>query len=349
MMDNANPKNVRYQRGPIAPDGYYNDSFDCSLLTRFPLTARRLAVDLLSSTASLAQVLLLSCQPFCKERMTTTNSTDIERIRGYYSRFREWERLDSPSGVLEFRRACGLFEKYLPSRARILDLGGGPGRYAIHFAQRGHRVVLADLSSTLLDVARLKISEAGVSDRIEGIDEVEAQDLSRYPDRRFDAVVAFGPYYHLASPEERETATREIRRVLAPGGLAFTAFIPRLNGLVSLLERAANFPAQVPVGTLKRAAATGVFRNGAVVGFQEGYYATPLEIRTLFEKGGFELLDLVSLRSLGNAVEQALLRIDMLLQKEVEEMLDTVARLPEVVATAGHAVLVARRRVERPT
>jgi 2-phosphosulfolactate phosphatase len=125
--------------------------------------------------------------------------TDLDRVRAYYSRFGEWERLDSPAGALEFRRACALLDAHLPTGARILDLGGGPGRYSIHFARRGHRVVLADLSATLLEAARRSFVEAGVTDNIDSIDEADAQNLARYSDERFDAVAAFGPFHHLLS------------------------------------------------------------------------------------------------------------------------------------------------------
>src|ERR1700733_13265223 len=99
-------------------------------------------------------------------------NTDADRVREYYSRFDEWARLDSASGALEFQRACKLLDKHLPSCARILDLGGGPGRYSMQLARRGHRVVLADLSATMLETARRKLAEAGVIDHIESIDEV---------------------------------------------------------------------------------------------------------------------------------------------------------------------------------
>jgi SAM-dependent methyltransferase len=281
--------------------------------------------------------------PVTLGRLGSGMKTDLERVRAYYSRFGEWERLDSPSGNVEFRRACALLDAHLPTGARILDLGGGPGRYSIEIARRGHRVVLADLSPALLETARVKFVEAKVTDSIESIDEVDAQDLARYPDGRFDAVVAFGPFYHFISTEERRSAAREIWRVLGPAGLAFVSFIPRLSGIAGLVERAANNPQQVPLGTLTRAASTGVFRNGAADGFQEGYYAASLELRGLFEEVGFTVLELVSLRSAANLLEAALLRIQGPLRSEVEHVLDEVARDPAVVETGGHAVLVARK------
>jgi ubiquinone/menaquinone biosynthesis C-methylase UbiE len=270
-------------------------------------------------------------------------STDLDRIRAYYSRFSEWERLTSASGALEFRRACALLQAHLQTAGRVLDLGGGPGRYAIELARRGHRVVLADASPILLEEARRRLADAGVMNAVDSIDEVDARDLGRYEDHAFDAVVAFGPLYHLVSAGERATAVREIERVLRPQGLAFAAFIPRLSGLAGLLERAANTPEQVPPAALTRALDTGVFRNGSESGFQEGYYAEPLEVGALFESAGFEVVEFVSLRSVANLLEDKLALVREPVRAEMECVLDRVSRDPAVVATAGHAVLVARR------
>jgi ubiquinone/menaquinone biosynthesis C-methylase UbiE len=235
-----------------------------------------------------------------------------------------------------------LHERLAP-RSRVLDLGGGPGRYALELASRGHQVVLADLSPALLATARQQADSRGLAPAIEAYDEVNATDLGRYADQRFDAVVAFGPFYHLLAAAERRAAAYEMRRVLVPGGLAFVAFIPRLSGLIGLIRRAAATPEQVPPGTLTAAAATGTFRNGSSSGFQEGHHPTAEEIRALFEEAGFDVLDALSLRSLGSGLERELSVLDPRLAVEVDALLDRWARDPAVLATGAHAVLILRR------
>jgi ubiquinone/menaquinone biosynthesis C-methylase UbiE len=252
--------------------------------------------------------------------------------------------LDTPAGALEFRRACALVRTNLPEKARVLDLGGGPGRYTIELAKLGHRVTLADLSPELLEKARPKIIEAGVGDEIESIDEVDARNLELYGDATFDAVVAFGPFYHLLAQRERELAAREVFRVLRSGGIGFISFVPRPSALGGLIERASRTPAQVPVGVLRRAASTGIFQSGAENGFQEGYYPTVKEIHQLFEAARFDVLEIVSLRGLADLREAALASLSDALRSEAEEILDQFARDPAVVAMGGHAVLVVRKR-----
>jgi S-adenosylmethionine-dependent methyltransferase len=271
-------------------------------------------------------------------------ATDQDRLRSYYSRFGEWERLDAPEGALEFRRACSMLDAHLHPRSRVLDLGGGPGRYAIKLATDGHHVVLADMSVTLLEAARQRVAQLGpLAGVVESIDEVNATDLRRYPVHAFDAVIAFGPFYHLLSGEERASAAREMWRVLRPQGLAFVAFIPRLSGIAGLLERAAMFPEQVPAGTLTTAATTGVFRNGSASGFQEGYYPTLAEVQSLFEAAGFGIVDAVSLRSIASRLEAKVARLPAPVVAEVERLMEDLARDPAVIANGGHAVLVVRK------
>lgn len=270
-------------------------------------------------------------------------STDQERIRLYYSGFDEWGRLDSAEGQLEYERSLALLDRHLTSPSRMLDLGGGPGRYSAALASRGHRVVLADLSPSVLETARQKLRQLGLDGNLESIDEVNALNLNRYSDSSFDAVVAFGPFYHLVAESERRQAAREILRVVRPGGLVFAAFIPRISGLIGLFERAAARPGQVTAKTLRAAAKTGVFHNSSPQGFQEGYYAQPRGIDRLLTTAGFEVVDCVSLRGIADGLTKALQDMDDDVRREALMLVDEWSREPAVIATGGHAVVIARR------
>ena len=155
------------------------------------------------------------------------------RIKRFYSisAEREWNRLIHPTdGHLEFTVHKAWIGRYLPSApARVLDIGGGPGRYSIWLAEQGHRATLADLSPDLLEVARQKAAEANV--KLEAIAEANAIDLSQFADGSFDAVLCLGPFYHLMFEDERAAASRELHRVLKPGGIVFAAFLNRLQAL----------------------------------------------------------------------------------------------------------------------
>jgi SAM-dependent methyltransferase len=271
------------------------------------------------------------------------------RVVAYYDGFDEWGRLDAPAGRLELERALACLERHLPPASRVLDLGGGPGRYSIELARRGHSVLLSDVSERQLERARAEIRRAGVA--VEGVVCMSATDLSPIDDGAFDAVLAAGPFYHLTEGTERARAAAEVARVLRDGGLAFVSFLPRLGALAGLLLRAAADPEQVDAATLERAARDGVFENPTPRGFQQGWFAEPEELVSLFRSADLEELDLVSLRGLAADREAALFdlrRSAPATAQAFERLHEATARDPAVVRLGGHALLVSRRAATRP-
>jgi 2-polyprenyl-3-methyl-5-hydroxy-6-metoxy-1,4-benzoquinol methylase len=61
---------------------------------------------------------------------------------------REWQRLTKdPYHSLEFTVIMHYLWKHLPPSGKILDAGGGPGRYSLELCRAGYEVVLLDISS----------------------------------------------------------------------------------------------------------------------------------------------------------------------------------------------------------
>jgi SAM-dependent methyltransferase len=148
----------------------------------------------------------------------------------YYARGREAGRLGEGHGVLEFARTCDILERWLPGPpADVLDVGGGPGAYAVWLAARGYRVVLIDpvplhvaqAQAAAARAGRALLARAGDARRLEE------------PDGAWDAVLLLGPLYHLTERAERLRALREARRVLRPGGRLFAVGISRFASLLS--------------------------------------------------------------------------------------------------------------------
>jgi ubiquinone/menaquinone biosynthesis C-methylase UbiE len=109
-----------------------------------------------------------------------------------------------------------LLERLLPRLpARVLDVGGGPGTYAAPLARRGYRVHLVDPVRLHVDQAR----QAAGSDPAAGFTVAlgDTRQLSE-PDESQDAVMLFGPLYHLTEAAHRAQALSQPRRVLRPGG-----------------------------------------------------------------------------------------------------------------------------------
>lgn len=141
-----------------------------------------------------------------------------EPMREYYNRYgeREWQRLErNVHGIVEYEVTLHILKKHLPENAHILDAGGGPGRYAIALARMGHRVSLIDLSDEQLRIARERIDEADVQDRITEIRRLDICDLSELSDASFDAVLCLGGALSYVR-DGRFRALRELIRVAKP-------------------------------------------------------------------------------------------------------------------------------------
>ena len=205
--------------------------------------------------------------------------TNVER---YYDAdaHKEWARLDRDR--IEFAVTLRALGEYLPpAPARVLDIGGGPGRYAIELTRRGYDVMLADISEVELSLASEKAAEAGVN--ISAIVKADARDLSGFEDASFDAVLLMGPLYHLLEEADRRQAVEEAVRVLRAGGIVMATNITRYAAIrfwakrdpMRVVDQRAVYEQQV---------ATGKTPNAD--GFTDLYLMRPEELPALFTGTG---------------------------------------------------------------
>ncbi|WP_350343174.1 methyltransferase domain-containing protein [Proteinivorax tanatarense] len=150
----------------------------------------------------------------------------------------EWERLNKHK--IEFEITKRYLDRYIQKGAKILDVGGGPGRYSIYLAQQGHDVTLLDLSSNNISLAKQKAEERGVSlsNYIHG----NVLDLSKLQDQSYDVVLCMGPMYHLTEEGDRKRAIRECLKKLKKDGSIFVAFISAYAPIIDLLK---NYPEEL--------------------------------------------------------------------------------------------------------
>ena len=148
-----------------------------------------------------------------------------------YNAGAEMNRFRSDLGLIEFARTCELLlEKLPPAPAVIYDFGGGYGEYSWWLASHGYDVHLFDLSERNIEMARdlgteypdAQLAEMCVAD---------ARSI-HLPDESADAVLLFGPLYHIVERQERRLALNECKRLLKPGGVLFAAGITRYATLL---------------------------------------------------------------------------------------------------------------------
>lgn len=223
-----------------------------------------------------------------------------------------------------------LIERHIPAGGRVLDLGGGPGRYTQALAERGDAVTLVDLSPVLIAEATRRLAAAGVSARaLVG----DAADLSAVPGAPFDAVLALGPLYHASDLGEVRDFVGQIAQVLRPGGVLLAAFVPRTSGLSDLIARAA--------GGLLPGALTAVLETGQ---HQGAFFPHPEQIAAVLS-ADFTLDSIASLRGIcsGYGAQLRPLQGQPVLD-EVMALIDATAARPDVLGMGWHAMAIARRR-----
>ena len=156
-------------------------------------------------------------------------------IQAYYDAAAEEDRLQNGPSQLEFVRTQHILRRMLPSPpATILDVGGGPGNYALWLAELGYQVHLIDPVPRHVAQARVRSQQAARP--IATCTVGDARDL-QWAARSLDTVLLLGPLYHLTDRAERLKALREAWRVLVSGGCLFAAGISRFASVLDGLSR----------------------------------------------------------------------------------------------------------------
>jgi 2-polyprenyl-3-methyl-5-hydroxy-6-metoxy-1,4-benzoquinol methylase len=272
-----------------------------------------------------------------------------ERVREYYRSFASGERARltrSTPGRIELAVNLHFIREYLGPRpgSRVLDLGGGTGPYTLALAADGHSVVLADLSPELLDLAREEIARSPVAERVEAILELDARDLSGFPEDSFDAVLSMGPFYHLPRQEDRLRAAQELSRVLKPGGYAFVAYMPRTVLLRMKIYLAAE-SGEYHLGELREALHEGVHIAREPGRFTEGYYPVPGEMQSLLARAGIRTVRTVASEGIAAGLDEG--SLDVWSEGDAfDELLRTclcTAEEPTLEGVTNHMLLVGKK------
>jgi len=140
---------------------------------------------------------------------------------------KEWDRLERHP--FEFIITTGMMDRYVRPGDRILDIGGGPGRYSIYYAKKGCDVTLVDLSPENVKFAIEKSKEMSVNIKaISG----DAREVNKLVNGEFDHIFVMGPMYHLLDEKDRIKALNAAITLLKDGGLMYVSFILMFAGMI---------------------------------------------------------------------------------------------------------------------
>lgn len=262
----------------------------------------------------------------------------MNTIKEYYNfAYDEWSRLDRHP--IEFEITKKVLKEFLDANSKVLDVGGGPGRYSIYLAENDHNVTLFDLSENLVEQAIRNASAAGVN--IENFVTGNVLDLnSSLSDKDFDVVLCMGPMYHLMEEDERKTALRQCINKLKPQGLIIISFISSYAPIVDCLK---GYPDKIKENKDRLFQYLLDGKNDKQFGFTDAYFINPESVETLTTSVGLQTIRIMATEGLGAACEASLMQLS---ENDFKEWIDLFYRIaPNKViwGSCEHLLYVGRK------
>jgi ubiquinone/menaquinone biosynthesis C-methylase UbiE len=276
-------------------------------------------------------------------------SPELRReILEHYEGSQEQARLGMQFGQLEFYRTKEIIARHLPKRRTvILDIGGGPGRYAHWLAKLGHTVHLVDPVPVHIEQAKAASdSKRGkrAGKRLASASVGDARRLE-FADESADRVLLLGPLYHLVKRRDRVRALSEAYRTLKPGGLLFAAVISRFaSAFDGLLRNFVKDPRFFRI--VQRDLKDGQHRNpeNDPRYFTTAFFHHPDELRVEMKEAGFAGSQLYALEGPGWLLANfGQYWNDPKLRSRLLAIIRSVETEPTLVGQSAHILAMARK------
>jgi ubiquinone/menaquinone biosynthesis C-methylase UbiE len=285
--------------------------------------------------------------PFGKSMKSKADQKRIllQDIQGYYEMGHEASRLSSSEGELEFVRSQEIIKRFLPEPPSvILDIGGGPGKYACWLAKEGYEVHLIDPVPLHLEQAR-QASDLQPETPIISIRQGEAKQLD-FSDDYADAALMLGPLYHLLERADRITALKDVNRVLKHNGILIAVGISRFaSTLAGLIEGYLLDPDFIQI--IKRDLTDGQHRNptGKPHYFTSSFFHHPAELEQEIEEAGFSVEKILAIEGAAVFLQDLEEQWKDLAKRElILEALRWMEEEPSINGVTGHIAAIGRKK-----
>ncbi len=262
--------------------------------------------------------------------------------RRYHDRVaRQYDAIyDDPYWAFHDELTWRLIKRHLPreANAACADLGCGTGKWGFKFLRSGFATTFLDHSAAMIEQVRSKLAEPG-NERFAKRSALVVGDIVAMPEissDTFGLTLAMGDPLSICTDPGR--AVREFARISKAGGVVIATADNKLAAIDHFVERG-NLDA------LEQFIDSGK-TNWLTADERERFELTtftPATLRKMFEKCGFEVIDLVGKTIVPVRTNKKLLEaqnaIERLLRIEKE-----LSRDPASMGRAGHLQIVARRR-----
>lgn len=272
--------------------------------------------------------------------MGSSRRANREASRRYHDRVaRQYDSIyDDPYWHFHDELTWRLIKPFLPrdATAACADLGCGTGKWGLRLLKSGYPVLFLDNAAAMVEQARARAGELGAGRAAKASFVVgDIVEMPQVASASLDLLVAMGDPLSICSDARR--AAREMNRVLKPGGVAVATADNKLAAIDHFVERGNLDALEEFVGTGRTQWLTADKRER----FELTTF-TPAGLTKLFERSGFEVVELVGKPVIPVRQNKHLLThpdaIPRLLRLEAE-----LAKDPASAGRAGHLQIVARK------
>jgi S-adenosylmethionine-dependent methyltransferase len=262
----------------------------------------------------------------------------LEVVRNFYDETvsYEWERLERHK--VEFELTKRYINRYIKPKDKVLDLGGGPGKYSLYLAERGCDVTLADLSQKNVDFALSKAKELGLP--LKGL-QADGRDLAQIEDGQYNHVLCMGPMYHIKSENDRAKTIRECLKKLKSNGNLFVAFISSYSFVWDYLLRNPEFILENERKEQLSKIVTDEDFTGQ--GFSDNFYISPKNALPFFDQFNLEKLHLLNCESFLYQREPELLKQPPEVVNAWLDLAEQVCEREDLLSLAEHLMYIGKK------